>query len=211
MRCSAEPLGCVSFSHYSFQATTLRATGLRKRSLNSVELGNAVVGKAPPWRTVKDLPQATSHTLDGSSGRLWTTNRGRQGGGDSRRSWPYCCWQKPSIQSDSMLRNVVITLCLILASVPTWASASRGSSRSATRSASRSAGRTTSRSATRYKSPATKCTSCARAANGKIARSPAARRSFRSSHPCPATGKTSGACRGYVVDHVVPLAPILFT
>ena len=25
------------------------------------------------------------------------------------------------------------------------------------------------------------------------------------SHPCPATGKTSGACKGYVVDHVVPL------
>lgn len=130
MRCSAEPLDCVSFSHYSFQATTLRATGLRKRSLNSVELGNAVVGKAPPWRTVKDLPQATSHTLDGSSGRLWTTNRGRQGGGDSRRSWPYCCWQKPSIQSDSMLRNVVITLCLILAAAPTGTSASRGPARS---------------------------------------------------------------------------------
>jgi len=164
MRCSAEPLDCVSFSHYSFQATTLRATGLRKRSLNSVELGNAVVGKAPPWRTVKDLPQATSHTLDGSSGRLWTTNRGRQGGGDSRRSWPYCCWQKPSIQSVSMLRNFVLALCLLLAAAPTWASASRNSSsRSAPRSASRAAGRASSRSAvTRARSSAKKCTTCAR-------------------------------------------------
>jgi hypothetical protein len=26
------------------------------------------------------------------------------------------------------------------------------------------------------------------------------------SNPCPSTGKTSGACRGYVMDHVRPLA-----
>lgn len=26
------------------------------------------------------------------------------------------------------------------------------------------------------------------------------------SHPCPATGKTSGRCPGYVADHVKPLA-----
>jgi hypothetical protein len=25
------------------------------------------------------------------------------------------------------------------------------------------------------------------------------------SHPCPSTGKTNGACKGYVVDHIVPL------
>jgi hypothetical protein len=24
-------------------------------------------------------------------------------------------------------------------------------------------------------------------------------------HPCPSTGKTRGACPGYVVDHVTPL------
>jgi hypothetical protein len=33
----------------------------------------------------------------------------------------------------------------------------------------------------------------------------AARRAFQSSHPCPATGRSTGACPGYVVDHVVPL------
>jgi hypothetical protein len=89
---------------------------------------------------------------------------------------------------------------------PTWASASRGSARSAPRSASRSASRTKARSnATRYKTPATKCTSCARAVNGKTARSPAARKSFQASHPCPATHRTSGACPGYVIDHVIPL------
>lgn len=29
---------------------------------------------------------------------------------------------------------------------------------------------------------------------------------FRKSHPCPITGKTTGACPGWAVDHVVPLA-----
>lgn len=28
---------------------------------------------------------------------------------------------------------------------------------------------------------------------------------FRSVMPCPATGKTTGACPGYVVDHVIAL------
>jgi hypothetical protein len=25
------------------------------------------------------------------------------------------------------------------------------------------------------------------------------------SHPCPATGEISGACPGYVIDHIIPL------
>ena len=37
-------------------------------------------------------------------------------------------------------------------------------------------------------------------------RSPAVRAAFQRSNPCPATGKKSGACRGYVVDHIRPLA-----
>ena len=37
-------------------------------------------------------------------------------------------------------------------------------------------------------------------------RNPANRRAFHSSNPCPSTGKTSGPCPGYHVDHVVPLA-----
>jgi hypothetical protein len=37
-------------------------------------------------------------------------------------------------------------------------------------------------------------------------RSRAARADFQRQHPCPATGKSSGACPGYVVDHVQPLA-----
>ena len=41
---------------------------------------------------------------------------------------------------------------------------------------------------------------------GRIKRSPRAKRDFQKEHPCPATGKTSGRCPGYVIDHVEPLA-----
>lgn len=37
-------------------------------------------------------------------------------------------------------------------------------------------------------------------------RSHAARAAFEKAHPCPANGHKSGACPGYVVDHIVPLA-----
>jgi hypothetical protein len=49
------------------------------------------------------------------------------------------------------------------------------------------------------------CASCERDANGRIRRSPAARRVFQASHPCPVTGPSTGACPGYVVNHIVPL------
>jgi 5-methylcytosine-specific restriction endonuclease McrA len=32
-------------------------------------------------------------------------------------------------------------------------------------------------------------------------RSPAVKAEFRRLHPCPSTGKTTGACPGYQVDH----------
>ncbi len=37
------------------------------------------------------------------------------------------------------------------------------------------------------------------------ARSSKARRDFQRDNPCPANGRTSGACPGYVVDHVEPI------
>jgi hypothetical protein len=41
--------------------------------------------------------------------------------------------------------------------------------------------------------------------HGKIQRSTKAKDDFKKSHPCPSTGKSSGSCPGYVIDHVVPL------
>jgi len=36
-------------------------------------------------------------------------------------------------------------------------------------------------------------------------RDPHQRAAFMKQHPCPANGKTRGACPGYVVDHIRPL------
>ena len=41
--------------------------------------------------------------------------------------------------------------------------------------------------------------------HGKIARSQAAKNNFKKAHPCPSTGRSTGACPGYVIDHVRPL------
>lgn len=47
----------------------------------------------------------------------------------------------------------------------------------------------------------TYCYSCERDSHGHIKRSSAARTAFKREHPCPSTGKSHGACPGYVVDH----------
>lgn len=44
-----------------------------------------------------------------------------------------------------------------------------------------------------------------RDANSKIVRSPQAKNEFKKAQPCPSTGKSSGTCPGYVIDHVTPL------
>ena len=41
---------------------------------------------------------------------------------------------------------------------------------------------------------------------GHAHRSIAARNAFKRAHPCPANGKGSGPCPGYVVDHIKALA-----
>jgi hypothetical protein len=43
-------------------------------------------------------------------------------------------------------------------------------------------------------------------ASAKKHRSASVKREFQLTHPCPSTGRTSGACPGYVKDHIVPLA-----
>ena len=44
-----------------------------------------------------------------------------------------------------------------------------------------------------------------RDAHGRIKRSEAAKDAFKRQQPCPSTGRRSGACPGYVIDHVKPL------
>jgi hypothetical protein len=41
--------------------------------------------------------------------------------------------------------------------------------------------------------------------HGRIARSGAAKTAFKQEHPCPSTGRSTGKCPGYVIDHSVAL------
>jgi 5-methylcytosine-specific restriction endonuclease McrA len=93
-----------------------------------------------------------------------------------------------------------ILIALLLAAVLGPAADARASSSSrSSRSASGS------KRTTKSKPRSSRCTTCARDSKGRIARSATAKRDFQKSHPCPSTGKTTGACKGYVIDHVVPL------
>jgi hypothetical protein len=49
------------------------------------------------------------------------------------------------------------------------------------------------------------CMSLAVPADARIHRSAGARHHFKQLHPCPVTGRSSGKCPGYVIDHVKPL------
>lgn len=47
-----------------------------------------------------------------------------------------------------------------------------------------------------------KAVGVARSSHGRIKRSARAKDAFKRSHPCPSTGRSGGACPGYVIDHV---------
>ena len=67
-------------------------------------------------------------------------------------------------------------------------------------------GRSTSRPTSVSTHPSTRAAAgVTRDSHGHIKRSEVAKRDFERHNPCPSTGKTSGACPGYVVDHTVPL------
>lgn len=50
------------------------------------------------------------------------------------------------------------------------------------------------------------CGSPARDADGKIKRSATVLAAFQKIHPCPSTGKTTGPCLGWAINHTIPLA-----
>ena len=105
------------------------------------------------------------------------------------------------------MRPLLAALVLVAVAFGPAAAASRTSRAYGPRSVARSKG-TTSRSRSiggHTRATSSRCAACERDANGKIKRDPAARRNFQRQHPCPATGKTTGACPGYVADHVMPL------
>jgi hypothetical protein len=95
----------------------------------------------------------------------------------------------------------------VLLAMAVGPSAARDSRTYGSRNVARSKG-TTSRARSvggHARSTSSRCPACERDGNGKIKRDPAVRRNFQRQHPCPATAKTTGACPGYVADHVMPL------
>lgn len=50
------------------------------------------------------------------------------------------------------------------------------------------------------------CSTIVRDADGRIHRSSAVLATFRRDHPCPVTGLTTGPCKGWSIDHIIPLA-----
>ena len=43
-------------------------------------------------------------------------------------------------------------------------------------------------------------------AEARTKRSQSAKVEFKHQHPCTATGSPKGRCKGYVIDHIVPIA-----
>jgi hypothetical protein len=43
-------------------------------------------------------------------------------------------------------------------------------------------------------------------AEARVKRSQSAKFEFKQQHPCPATGAHKGPCKGFVIDHINPLA-----
>lgn len=73
------------------------------------------------------------------------------------------------------------------------------------RSPSTHALRSNTKPASLHRRTSIKAQGVQRHADGRIARDPIQRATFERSHPCPSTGRSSGACAGYVVDHITPL------
>jgi hypothetical protein len=101
------------------------------------------------------------------------------------------------------MNRIALALLLIVALVPFAVARGRTFGRSSSTHSSRSHAVRAPKSSARRASK--RCTSCARDSHGRIKRSATAKHDFQKAHPCPSTGKTSGGCPGYVVDHVVPL------
>ena len=103
-------------------------------------------------------------------------------------------------------KRLVGVLVLSAMLLPGVADAKRSSSgghghSSATRSGTHANSGHSSGHASTHNGSRAKAPGIPRDSHGRIERSANAKANFQRSHPCPSTGKSSGACPGYVVDH----------
>ena len=130
--------------------------------------------------------------------------------------WPYCivprgfleyATSREAFMALQVRLASTLSICLLLA-IPATESLARGSgghSSSGHSSSHTSSSHSTGRHSYQTHPSSKTAPGVQRDSRGHIKRSPAAKDHFKKSHPCPSTGKSSGACPGYVIDHVVPL------
>lgn len=99
--------------------------------------------------------------------------------------------------------TVSLNLSLARGSYSSGHSSSHSSTRSSTNT-SHSSSKSTYKNNTHH-GGRKKAEGVKRDSHGKIARSAKVKDNFKKAHPCPSTGKTSGACPGYTIDHIKPL------
>jgi hypothetical protein len=111
------------------------------------------------------------------------------------------------------MRKAILALALFFLAMPLMVHGhGRGRATVQSSHSSRSSSTASHRSSSPkvYRSKSTRpssvrCVGCKRDSHGRIKRSATARNEFKRSHPCPATGKTTSACPGYVIDHIQAL------
>ena len=103
-----------------------------------------------------------------------------------------------------MTRALALLLALFLASAPALARGHGGGGHG-TRSPSSHSTRSPTHSGSHRTHSTGGSHSTRSHGTSRLKRDPAQRRAFERTHSCPSTGRTSGACPGYVVDHVMPL------
>jgi hypothetical protein len=105
----------------------------------------------------------------------------------------------PSVNRPACIEKIAIVLLTApLSSIAGKGHGARGVHHSSTGTSAHASGSHHSRSS--------RCASCPRNAKGKIKRSREAKPQFERQNPCPSTGKFTGSCPGYVVDHRKALA-----
>jgi hypothetical protein len=104
------------------------------------------------------------------------------------------------------MRTLALLLAFFLLTIPVY-SRGRGSLSHSSRPSSRSHSTRvyTPKVSSHHRSGSPKCIGCTRDGHGRIKRSSHSKTEFKRANPCPATGRSSGPCPGYVIDHIKPL------
>ncbi len=174
-------------------------------SLGVLSIPPAILARASGHRSPASHPRATKSSSGGSR----STGAGAHASGGTRTTRSYSPRSGPETRSYSPRTSPEIRAPRVEPS-PRVHSSERAPAARATPSIPRSSSRLpeirSPRSAATPSVHSSAVPGIARTPSGHIERSTAAKDAFQRSNPCPSTGATSGGCKGFVIDHVKPLA-----